>query len=597
MNRSRERVRSLRSSEAVILAITLAVLVSILVTFPSRSASAVAPSKTDYRLQGKLSTSVGTAPALQKIGPRTNTFTTATVDGSSRRVLSFPKGNGLKLDTAGLLSSNGIYTVVVLFELNNVSNFKRIVDFKNGTSDNGLYVQNGRLRLFPGSSTGATPIAANRYVQVVITRDLLGTVSGYVDGSLQFQFDDAASQDAVIGGEDVLRFFKDNTSGGTTGEDSGGSVARIRLYDVALSANDVGTLDRLEPTIFRVNSNADLADVNLADGKCQTVNPGECTLRAAVEQTNRTSGDDAINFASLASGTITLTGGQHLSVANEPDSLTINGPGARTLTVSGNNAGRVFRLADDASAVINNLRISNGNSAFGGGGISTDGDLLTLNNVTVSGNQAASGGGIYNTGNNLKLSKTTVSGNSATNGVGGGIFNSGTLTLNNSTVSGNQATSGIDPSFGGGISNATGTLLTLNDSTISNNSIPGASGSGGGINNGGTAILRNTLVANNSAATAPDANGTYDSQGKNLVGNTSGFSFTGSGVLSGPPRLGQLQNNGGPTNTHALLSGSLAIDVGSNTNCPSTDQRGVSRPRDGDDNGRTRCDVGSYEKK
>jgi Concanavalin A-like lectin/glucanases superfamily len=260
---SRKRVQRRRLSELVLLALALATLVSVLVILPSPSASAEPPPKADYRFQGKLGTSVGTAPALQKIGPGTNTFTTATVDDSSRKVLSPPKGNGLKLDTTGLLSSNGIYTIVVLFGLNDVSNFKRIVDFKNGTSDNGLYVQNGRLRFFPGSTSGATPIAANRYVQVVITRDLFGTVRGYVDGSQQFQFEDAASQSAVISGEDALRFFKDNTSGGTTGEDSGGSVARIRLYDVALSADDVGSLDCLEPTVFKVNSNADLADVNL----------------------------------------------------------------------------------------------------------------------------------------------------------------------------------------------------------------------------------------------------------------------------------------------------------------------------------------------
>src|SRR3712207_1198120 len=200
-----------RYVEASTLALVLVTLAFLLLLASPRGAFAQTLPQADYRFQNNLKSSVGTAQALTKIGPKSNTFTTATVDGGSRKVLRYPKGNGLKLDTTGLLSSNGIYTIVVLLELDDVSNFKRIVDFKNGTSDDGLYVQNGRLRFFPGSASGTTPVAANRYVQVVITRDLSGTVRGYVDGSQQFQFDDAASQDAVISSEDTLRFFKDNT--------------------------------------------------------------------------------------------------------------------------------------------------------------------------------------------------------------------------------------------------------------------------------------------------------------------------------------------------------------------------------------------------
>ena len=96
MIKSQERVQGRRLS-GVVLALALATLVSLLVIFPSRSASALPSPGADYRFQNKLSTSVGTAPALQKIGPGTNTFTTATVDGSSRTVLRFPEGNGLKL--------------------------------------------------------------------------------------------------------------------------------------------------------------------------------------------------------------------------------------------------------------------------------------------------------------------------------------------------------------------------------------------------------------------------------------------------------------------------------------------------------------------
>ncbi|HJQ30351.1 MAG TPA: LamG-like jellyroll fold domain-containing protein, partial [Rubrobacter sp.] len=347
-----------RFVELLTLALVFTALMFVLLLSSSRSVSALSLPKADYRFQNKLSTSVGNAPALTRIGPRSNTFTNATVDGSTRRVLSFPKGNGVKLSpTTGVVSS-GIYTIVMLFELNNVgsdvSRFRRIIDFKNGASDNGLYIENvdgtGKLSFYrpnpPGAVQGSTAIAANQYVQVALTRDSLGNVAGYVDGVQQFSFPDSAG-DAVID-ENTLRFFRDNQDGI---EHSAGSAARIRLYDVALSAVEIGTLDRIEPTTFTVNSTLDGPDGNVLDGKCST-STNRCTLRAAVQQSNHTSGDDTINFAPRLSGTtINLTQGQ-ISIDTEPDSLTINGPkpkpGARILTVSANNASRVFFVADDA---------------------------------------------------------------------------------------------------------------------------------------------------------------------------------------------------------------------------------------------------------
>jgi hypothetical protein len=79
---------------------------------------------------------------------------------------------------------------------------------------------------------------------VVLTRNAAGNVVGYVNGVRQFSFSDTANR-AVIDGNDTLRYFKDNVSGGSGGEHSAGSVARIRLYDRALSADQVAALDRL----------------------------------------------------------------------------------------------------------------------------------------------------------------------------------------------------------------------------------------------------------------------------------------------------------------------------------------------------------------
>jgi hypothetical protein len=281
-------------------------------------------------------------------------------------------------------------------------------------------------------------------------------------------------------------------------------------------------------------------------------------------------------------------------------------------TLSGN-------LADFGGGGISNygtLTLTNstlsGNSAYyrGGGGIENAG-TLTLTNSTLSGNSADFGGGIYNYGTisnygTLTLTNSTLSGNSADSG-GGGIDNGGTLTVNNSTLSGNQANFGSD---GGGIENA-GTL-TLSNSTLSGNSahsydfgghIDG--GEGGGIYNAGTVTVNNSTIAGNSAGTTgggisnsslatlhsgntliaantapadPDLLGNLGSQGHNLIGNDSGASgFDASDLRNVNPRLGPLQEKGGPTKTMALLAGSPALDAGDPAQLGVADQRGVLR--------------------
>jgi hypothetical protein len=107
--------------------------------------------------------------------------------------------------------------------------------------------------------------------------------------------------------------------------------------------------------------------------------------------------------------------------------------------------------------------------------------------------------------------------------------------------------------------------------------------------------LKNTIVAHNTAPTAADCSGAVSSQGHNLDSDGS-CALGGSGDLSGvDPKLGPLQDNGGPTRTQALLPGSPAIDAGDALGCPPTDQRGTARPQDGDGSGPAVCDVGAYE--
>ncbi len=133
--------------------------------------------------------------------------------------------------------------------------------------------------------------------------------------------------------------------------------------------------------------------------------------------------------------------------------------------------------------------------------------------------------------------------------------------MTTSTVSGNTAGRN-----GGGI-RATGGIVNITSSTIVNNT---AAMDGGGVNRaftGGTNPLnfRNTIVANNTAATGPDISGSVVSQGYNLIRNTTGATITGdtaTNITGVDPNLGPLQDNGGLTFTHALLTGSPAIDKG-----------------------------------
>jgi hypothetical protein len=254
--------------------------------------------------------------------------------------------------------------------------------------------------------------------------------------------------------------------------------------------------------------------------------------------------------------------------------------GEGNLTVDSEH-GPVFSVAAGITAELRGFTVSNSD----GGGIYNDG-TLTLTNSTVSGNSAGQGGGIDNYGT-LTLIHSTVSGNSAAVG-GGGIFNLGTVTLTNSTVSGNTA-EGVYS--GGGIFNAG--RLTLTNSTVSGNTT--LDNVGGGIFNDGTLTLTNTLVDNDCAGATVSGGGNLESPG-----NTCGFDQPTDqvNVTAEQLKLGPLQDNGGPTMTHALLPGSVAIDVIPEADCVdaegaplTTDQRGEPRP----ETGGTLCDVGAFE--
>jgi hypothetical protein len=204
--------------------------------------SAVAALTADYQFQTTLASSVAGAPALTNVGPGSNAFAVDIVDGISRTVLTFPQNNGLALSpTTGVTPSNN-YTIVLLARLTTVSGYRRYIDFKNATSDNGLYNLNGQLNFYNQVTGPGAPITAGSYRQIVLTRDsVTGTIVGYVDGVQQFTFVDAAA-DGIISAANTLRFFIDDAV--VTGEDSAGAVARIRTFDTVLTPAAVAALDR-----------------------------------------------------------------------------------------------------------------------------------------------------------------------------------------------------------------------------------------------------------------------------------------------------------------------------------------------------------------
>ena len=355
------------------------------------------------------------------------------------------------------------------------------------------------------------------------------------------------------------------------------------------------------------------------DGVCDDV---ECTLREAIIDA---ASEDRIVFAAGLVGDIAVGGNGGLNIIAK--SLSIDGAGRigldgggvyRVLVVDGvfdpievtltgltikngsmiNNAGWGAGLAvgNMARVRLDRVTVVNNETAENGGGIYVD-DLSTLELVhsTVSANTAAVGGGIYN-GGDLTILASTISGNTGESA--GGIRNLGeaTATIVLSTISGNQSTG--SNSRGGAILNSGS--VTLRSSTIAGNS---AGDQGGGLaSTGGTATLANTImVGNTTGGGLPDD---CDGVGNSSLGhNLTGDCFSGpTDLLVTPPQVYtevldvELKDNGGPTETHALIARGRAVDAGY---CPgeTTDQRGFGRPIDDPvmPNALDACDIGAYE--
>ncbi len=381
-------------------------------------------------------------------------------------------------------------------------------------------------------------------------------------------------------------------------------------------------------------SNADTITVN------SPADNGAGTLREALASAMD---GDTIDATSLT-GTITLTSGQ-LLVSN---SVAIVGPGPATLAVDGgfpNTSNRVFYINNAVTVVMSGLTISNGfpvATTFpqdSGGGIFNDHSTLTLSNCVVTRNSTENAaGGIFNDGSSgggatLTVIDSAISRNSFSS-VGGGIFNLGaggnaTLRVDHSTINGNFGGSGgggifsdaqvgrasvviINSTLSGNISSSGGAIqnftsevggtvgtaiVTVVNSTLSGNFFGSIRNR---INLGGLALVEIGSTILNGSQTITNESGTIFSAGYNLSSDDGGGFLTATGdLINTNALLGPLQDNGGPTFTHALRCGSPAVDKGLNFSLSATDQRGEPRTSDNagiaNASGGDGTDIGAFE--
>jgi len=328
-------------------------------------------------------------------------------------------------------------------------------------------------------------------------------------------------------------------------------------------------------------------------------NSGPGTLRQAILDANANAGADGVVFQYGLSGTITLIG--ELAIT---DSLTIRGPGALVLAVSGNNANRVFNVSGGVLAIFEDLTLRNGLSPGGtgsyGGGVYSNGGFLVFRRCTLSQNAvvgvtAAYGGGVFVSNGSVDfdgcaLIGNTLNANTFASGPAAHV-QGGSMTMFNCTLSGNGATAGT-VSYGP-ISGNNATVDFEHVTVVGNSS---SSVFPAGISVAGTLTSRNSLFAANGGGNF-DTDGTRISLGYNLVSDGSSGWINGQNgdIIGVDPMVGTLGQYGGPTPTLPLLPGSPAIDSGDLEYVLETDQRGYPRMIDGKCSNAAAPDIGAFE--
>jgi hypothetical protein len=309
-----------------------------------------------------------------------------------------------------------------------------------------------------------------------------------------------------------------------------------------------------------------------------TADAGAGSLRQAMLDVAASSSAGPFTItASAISGTINLAS----ILPDIVDDVAFIGPGANNLTVRRSSGGdyRIFAILTNSTVSFNGFTIANGSHPVQGGGVYNAGNL-TLTDCVVSGNTAPQGGGVQSD-NVITMNRCVITDNRAPS-FGGGLLSYGSVMLTNCLIVNNTSNGSS-----GGIGVSGGSSFTAINCTIARNT---ANSLGGIVVAGGAVgVLINSIVAENSG----NIDGTLDAASSyNMIGTEGGDGgltngTNGNQVGVANPGLAAVGNYGGPTQTIALLPGSPAINAGTSTGSPATDQRGVARV------GAT--DIGSFE--
>ncbi|NER80250.1 MAG: CHAT domain-containing protein, partial [Leptolyngbya sp. SIO1D8] len=425
-------------------------------------------------------------------------------------------------------------------------------------------------------------------------------INATIDSSLQTNNSTLSLEDENIDGSLIINLNAPILLGFSQVLTGDGSVVNVAAtgsvqngLDVAADGAtvnlDVGTFQEGEPIVLR-------NDVTLNGGGAENTILDGAGLHNVLKVENGVTA--SINNLTIAEGSTTLGSGGidndgTFIISNSTVRDNIGGEGGGgidnngTLIISNSTISNNVVLFGDGGGInnegsltITDSLISGNVAEFQGGGISSDGIELTILNSTISENETVNylGGGISAEAGSFLLSNSTVSMNQAAGG-GGGVTVVGTATaiIENSTIANNFATDN-----GGGIDVDGGVDVTVSNSTISNNT---ADGDGGGLSVGTTSIVnleQSTLTENTAGISGSGIANLLGGQltlsntiaaGNTGIDITGPFTDAGTNFIGGDPLLGPLADNGGPTQTHALLLGSPAIDAGSGIG---PDQRGAA---------------------